>query len=176
MLMRQEGADGSLGGEHGQLGAHRLRSLHGLLAALFTCPQRELNASDLEHRLRTPNFNILILILKKQVTKGGSEDLSFEVFDVFVAILFCWGGAEVQFPLARACFLVSSMPFHTNFLEFMLKWQRLLSGLLRPLFVWNLVRRDWYYDHLHDDRVLTHTCLSFFRLPLPRLDLPVCVS
>ena len=58
------------------------------------------------------------------------------------------------------------MPLHINFLEFMLKWQRLLSGLLHPLFVWNLVGRNWYYDHLHDDRVLTHTCLSFFRLPL----------
>ena len=64
----------------------------------------------------------------------------------------------------RVCCLVSSMPFHINFLEFMLKWQRFLSGLLCPLFVWDLVRRDWYYGHLHDDRVLMHTCLS---IPTP---------
>ena len=45
-------------------------------------------------------------------------------------------------------FLGESIPFHINFFEFMLKWQALLSGLVRPLFVCHLARNDSYFNYL----------------------------
>ena len=91
-----------------------------------------------------------VLFAKQRFLHGPSalQDLSFEVL---VGILFVGGGGPPprgSIPPWSAFFLLSSMPFHINFLEFMLKWQALLSGLVRPLFVWHLAGSDSYFNYL----------------------------
>ena len=93
-----------------------------------------------------------VLFAKQRFLHGPSalQDLSFEVL---VGIPFVGGGGgppppSGSIPPWSAFFLLSSMPFHINFLEFMLKWQALLSGLVRPLSVWHLAGSDSYFNYL----------------------------